>query len=104
VHRNALFGAQYTTDWTNGAGSTGINNQHTWLRKYWGSMRPYASGQAYQNYIDRNLTNWQQATTSGGNYGRLVAIKKKYDRPACSPSPRPSGRARPRAWRSPAKA
>src|SRR4029077_4961862 len=34
VHRNALFGAQYTTDWTNGAGSTGINNQHTWLRKF----------------------------------------------------------------------
>jgi FAD/FMN-containing dehydrogenase len=78
VHRNALFGAQYTTDWTNGAGSTGINNQHTWLRKYWGSMRPYASGQAYQNYIDPDLTNWQQAYY-GGNYARLVAIKKKYD-------------------------
>jgi FAD/FMN-containing dehydrogenase len=78
VHRNALFGAQYTTDWTNGAGSTGINNQHTWLRKYWGSMRPYASGQAYQNYIDPDLTNWQQAYY-GGNYARLVGIKKKYD-------------------------
>jgi FAD/FMN-containing dehydrogenase len=78
VHRNALFGAQYTTDWTNGAGSTGINNQHTWLRKYWGSMRPYASGQAYQNYTDPDLTNWQQAYY-GGNYARLVAIKKKYD-------------------------
>jgi FAD/FMN-containing dehydrogenase len=78
VHRNALFGAQYTTDWTNGAGSTGINNQHTWLRKYWSSMRPYASGQAYQNYIDPDLTNWQQAYY-GGNFPRLVAIKKKYD-------------------------
>ena len=78
VHRNALFGAQYTTDWTNGAGSAGINNQHTWLRKYWASMRPYASGQAYQNYIDPDLTNWRQAYY-GGNYARLVAIKKKYD-------------------------
>jgi len=78
VHRNALFGAQYTTDWKNGAGSTGINNQHTWLRKFWSSMRPYASGQAYQNYIDPDLTNWQQAYY-GGNYARLVAIKKKYD-------------------------
>ena len=78
VHRNALFSAQYTTDWTNGAGSTGINNQHTWLRKFWASLRPYASGQAYQNYIDPDLTNWQQAYY-GVNYNRLVAIKKKYD-------------------------
>jgi len=78
VHRNALFGAQYTTDWTNGAGSAGINNQHTWLRNYWSSMRRYASGQAYQNYIDPDLTNWQQAYY-GGNYARLAGIKKKYD-------------------------
>jgi FAD/FMN-containing dehydrogenase len=78
VHRNALFSAQYTTDWTNGAGSTGINNQHTWLRNYWASLRRYASGQAYQNYIDPDLTNWQQAYY-GVNYNRLVGIKKKYD-------------------------
>jgi len=78
VHRNALFGAQYTTDWTNGAGSTGISNQHAWLRRYWSSMRPYASGQAYQNYIDPDLANWRQAYY-GGNYARLSAIKQKYD-------------------------
>ena len=78
VHRNALFGAQYTTDWTNGGSSTGINNQHTWLRNFWGSMRRYASGQAYQNYIDPDLTNWRQAYY-GANYSRLVATKKKYD-------------------------
>jgi FAD/FMN-containing dehydrogenase len=78
VHRNALFGAQYTTDWTNGASTTGINNQHIWLRKFWASLRPYASGQAYQNYIDPDLTNWQQAYY-GANYARLLGIKKKYD-------------------------
>jgi FAD/FMN-containing dehydrogenase len=78
VHRNALFGAQYTTDWTNGASSTGINNQHAWLRKFWSSMRPYASGQAYVNYTDPDLTNWQTAYY-GGNYARLAGIKKKYD-------------------------
>ena len=58
VHRNALFGAQYTTDWTNGAAAAGINNQHAWLRSFWASMQPYANGQAYQNYIDPDLTNW----------------------------------------------
>ena len=78
VHRNALFSAQYTTGWTVGAGTAGINNQHTWLRKYWASMRRYASGQAYQNYIDPDLTNWQQAYY-GGNYARLAAVKQKYD-------------------------
>jgi FAD/FMN-containing dehydrogenase len=77
VHRNALFSAQYTTDWA-GAVGTGANNQHTWLRKYWASMRSHASGQAYQNYIDPDLTNWQQAYY-GGNYPHLQAIKKKYD-------------------------
>jgi len=78
VHRNALFGAQYTTGWNPGAGSTGVNNQHTWLRNFWSSMRPYASGQAYQNYIDPDLTNWAQAYY-GGNLNKLSAIKKKYD-------------------------
>jgi FAD/FMN-containing dehydrogenase len=78
VHRNALFGAQYTTDWTNGASSAGINNQHAWLRSFWTSMRPYANGQAYQNYIDPDLTNWSQAYYAQ-NYARLQTIKKTYD-------------------------
>jgi FAD/FMN-containing dehydrogenase len=78
VHRNALFSAQYTTGWTNGAASAGIANQRAWLRSFWSSMRRYASGQAYQNYIDPDLANWQQAYY-GGNYARLSAIKRKYD-------------------------
>ena len=61
VHRNALFGAQYTTDWDYGAAAAGVERQHAWLRSFWTSMRPYASGQAYQNYIDPDLTNWRQA-------------------------------------------
>jgi FAD/FMN-containing dehydrogenase len=78
VHRNALFSAQYTTDWPNGSASAGVANQHTWLRKYWSSMRAHASGQAYQNYIDPDLANWQQAYY-GANFTRLAAVKKKYD-------------------------
>ena len=79
VHRNGLFDAQYTTNW-NPAGTTSaeINNQHAWIRGYWNSMRPYASGQAYQNYIDPEQPNWQQAYY-GGNYPRLQQIKRTYD-------------------------
>ncbi|HEX4095027.1 MAG TPA: FAD-binding oxidoreductase [Trebonia sp.] len=78
VHRNALFGAQYTTDWTNGAAQSGINNQHAWIRSFWSAMRPYANGQAYQNYIDPDLTNWAQAYYAQ-NYPRLQTVKRTYD-------------------------
>jgi FAD/FMN-containing dehydrogenase len=78
VHRNALFMAQYTTDWYTGATAAGISNQHAWLRAYWSSMRPYARGQAYQNYVDPDLADWRQAYY-GSNYPRLAAVKQKYD-------------------------
>ena len=100
VHRNALFGAQYTTDWTNGAAAAGINNQHAWLRSFWASMQPYANGQAYQNYIDPDLTNWPQAYYAQ-NYAQLRRSRRTTTRPACSTSPRPSC-PQPRPWPSPA--
>ena len=78
VHRNALFKAQYTTGWTPGAASAGVANQHAWQRAFWRSMRPYASGQAYQNYIDPDLTNWSQAYYAQ-NYPRLQTVKRTYD-------------------------
>jgi FAD/FMN-containing dehydrogenase len=78
VHRTALFDAQYTTNWTVGAAAAGVANQHAWLRSFWQSMRPYASGQAYQNYVDPDLTNWKQAYY-GANYTRLAQVKAAYD-------------------------
>ena len=78
VHRNALFQAQYTTGWNVGAASGGLTRQRTWQRQFWQSMRPYASGQAYQNYIDPDLTNWRQAYY-GANLARLTQIKATHD-------------------------
>jgi FAD/FMN-containing dehydrogenase len=78
VHRDGLFQAQYTTDWNAGAPSGGVDRQHTWQRQFWQSMRPYASGQAYQNYIDPDLSNWRQAYY-GANYTRLAQIKAAHD-------------------------
>jgi FAD/FMN-containing dehydrogenase len=81
VHRNALFGAQYTTGWNVQSGGTppaGAIRQRAWQRAFWQSMRPYASGQAYQNYIDPDLTNWRQAYY-GANYTRLAQIKAAHD-------------------------
>jgi FAD/FMN-containing dehydrogenase len=78
VHRNALFQAQYTTTWPVGSASAAVSRQHAWQQSFWQSMRPYASGQAYQNYVDPALTNWQQAYY-GANYTRLTQVKARYD-------------------------
>jgi FAD/FMN-containing dehydrogenase len=78
VHRTALFDAQYTTTWPVGSASAEVARQHAWQQSFWQSMRPYASGQAYQNYIDPNLANWRQAYY-GANYTRLTHVKAAYD-------------------------
>jgi FAD/FMN-containing dehydrogenase len=78
VHRNDLFQVQYTANWDIGASSSNIAANRSWLQNVWQAMRPYASGYAYQNYIDPNLPNWQQAYY-GSNLPRLQQIKAKYD-------------------------
>jgi FAD/FMN-containing dehydrogenase len=78
VHRDALFGAQYTTTWPVGSASAEVARQQAWQQSFWQSMRPYASGQAYQNYVDPSLTNWRQAYY-GANYTRLTQVKAAYD-------------------------
>jgi FAD/FMN-containing dehydrogenase len=78
VHRNALFDAQYTTTWPVGSASAEVARQHAWQQSFWQSMRPYASGQAYQNYADPSLANWRQAYY-GANYARLTRVKAAYD-------------------------
>jgi FAD/FMN-containing dehydrogenase len=78
VHRNALFSAQYTANWDASASSAIISANFNWLNGTWQTMRPYVSGSAYQNYIDPNLSNWQQAYY-GANLSRLQQIKASYD-------------------------
>jgi len=68
VHRNALWCIQYLT-YNGGAG---------WLSQTYGRMRPYVSGMAYQNYIDRDLSHWQRAYY-GANYPRLLATRRRVD-------------------------
>ncbi len=68
VHRNQLACIQYYI---------GANNSG-WVNRARSIMRPYVSGQSYQNYLDKNLKHWQQAYY-GSNYPRLQQIRKKYD-------------------------
>jgi FAD/FMN-containing dehydrogenase len=78
VHRDGLFTAQLTTVWENDASSDEITQQENWLRRLHQDLIPYASGQAYQNYLDPELANWQQAYY-GANYARLLQVRGTYD-------------------------
>ncbi|MGH6656722.1 MAG: FAD-dependent oxidoreductase [Actinocrinis sp.] len=78
VHRNGLFVAQFTTTWTSGASASLTSAQQNWLRGFHQTMTPYASGQAYQNYLDPELSGWQQAYY-GANYARLLQVRAAYD-------------------------
>lgn len=78
VHRNALFSIQYAATWNANDPASIVAENHTWLTNMWQAMRPYASGAAYQNYIDSDLVNWQQAYY-GSNLPRLQRVKATYD-------------------------
>jgi FAD/FMN-containing dehydrogenase len=78
VHRDALFQAQYTTTWPARAAPAAVARQRAWQQSFWQSMRRYASGQAYQNYVDPALATWRQAYY-GANFGRLARVKAAYD-------------------------
>jgi FAD/FMN-containing dehydrogenase len=70
VHRDMLFSLQYFTG--------GDAASRRWANGVWKALRPYASGQAYQNYIDPQLASWQRAYY-GSNLARLREIKKQVD-------------------------
>ncbi len=78
IHRDALFLAQYSTTWTSPGNRSDVLRQHGWLRAYYQSLHPHASGQAYQNYVDPDLTDWSSAYY-GANYPWLTVVKASFD-------------------------
>jgi FAD/FMN-containing dehydrogenase len=68
VHRNAIGCIQYLS----------YSGGKNWLDSTYARMRPYVSGMAYQNYIDRDLGDWRRAYY-GANYQRLVEVQREVD-------------------------
>jgi FAD/FMN-containing dehydrogenase len=75
VHRSARFAVQYLTYYASAAQRPAARG---WLEGAWAPLRPYVSGEAYQNYADPDLADWQRAYYAT-NYPRLQRAKAKYD-------------------------
>jgi FAD/FMN-containing dehydrogenase len=78
VHRGAQFLAIYGTTWSQHDRPALVNANGAWLEEFYADMRPYASGYAYQNLIDPQLSTWPHAYY-GANLPRLIAVKRRYD-------------------------
>jgi FAD/FMN-containing dehydrogenase len=78
VHRDSLFLAQYSTAWTSRGARDRVANQHAWLQTYYNLLHRHANGEAYQNYVDPDLRDWQQAYY-GANYPWLKLVKATVD-------------------------
>ncbi|MFF9869411.1 FAD-binding oxidoreductase [Streptomyces sp. NPDC013953] len=78
VHRDALFLAQYIVSWPDKAAAATVKRHRAWLDGTYDAMRPWASGQAYQNYTDPALRDWRRAYY-GVNIDRLEKVKAAYD-------------------------
>ena len=75
VHRDQLFSIQYLAYF--GSADAGRASR-AWIAGVHRAMRPFVSGEAYQNYIDADLRSWQRAYY-GANLERLREVKARYD-------------------------
>ena len=78
VHRRAVASAQYIAMLPPTVGNGAVRSARAWLDGWYQALRPYASGEAYQNYIDPTLPNWAHAYY-GENLPRLQEVKAKWD-------------------------
>jgi FAD/FMN-containing dehydrogenase len=78
VHRDSLFHMVYLNFWGPDDPPSVARANVQWVDEFYAAMRPFVSGYAYQNYIDRRLETWRHAYY-GQNYERLRAVKRAYD-------------------------
>ncbi len=78
VHRDAVFSAQYYISSSSNLSGDQVSQAQGAVSGLRTTMAPWSSGEAYQNYLDPGLANWQQAYY-GANYARLRQVKTAYD-------------------------
>jgi len=78
VHREAIASAQYIATFPPAVAPSAVAAARAWMQGWYASLRPYVSGQAYQNYIDPDLAGWAKAYY-GANLERLERVKARWD-------------------------
>ena len=78
VHRDALCQLQMSASWGPAASAATTNAAQAWLGETASVLARHTNGQAYQNYLDPTLTDWQ-AAYYGANLPRLRRVKRAYD-------------------------
>ena len=51
-----------------------------WTKAYWEAVHPFDLGGAYPNFMMDDEGDARLKATYGDNYGRLAAVKHKYDK------------------------
>ncbi|RIA97770.1 Glucooligosaccharide oxidase [Glomus cerebriforme] len=76
IHRDVLYGIQLLSSWeTKDQSNKCVKELNDFGKEFQSKFTSYFS---YQNYIDRDLDDWQ-TRYYGHNFKRLVEIKSKYD-------------------------
>ena len=75
---STVFLGQYNATWPQAASAATVAANTAWLNDLYASLRPAASGFAYQNYIDPALAGWEDAYY-GSNLARLRQVRAAYD-------------------------
>ncbi len=75
VHRSALHYVSVVALWQ---GDEETETNAVWADGLADAMRPFLTGEVYQNYTDSELAEWP-AAYYGVNYPRLQQVKRRYD-------------------------
>jgi Berberine and berberine like len=77
VHRGELFLIEHVVT-VDRAESAQVAAASAWLTRSWATVHPCGSARVYPNFPDPGLEDWADAYY-GGNYDRLLAVKRTYD-------------------------
>jgi hypothetical protein len=78
VHRDAAFLMDTETTWTDHDRPRVVSAGLDWLDGSYRALGPFGTAQAYQNFIDPALADWQDAYY-GANLPRLKQVKRNWD-------------------------
>ena len=78
VHREQRLHCAYLSFWGASDPAPMAAACAQWVRDTQALLAPFASGHAFQNYIDPELAGWDDAYY-GANLARLQAVKRRYD-------------------------